>query len=206
MCEYLAATGMEVIIMDNLSTYPPLLEWYRSCPYEVIRMKKNHGHTVLWKTGLIDEFDDRYYCVSDPDLDLSGIPTDYLDVLLTGLEANPDVYKAGFSLRIDDLPQNAYTKKVIEWEKKFWTQKANASFMRADLDTTFALYSKDRDFGLLPPEGKEFHWAVRSPEPYVCRHLPWYLTTEELERNEEENYFMKTTSTHWAQRFKETML
>ncbi len=206
MCEFLTATNVTPIIIDNDSDYPPLLEWYEEgCPYRVIRMEKNFGHLALWKSGLLKLYTDRYYCVSDPDLDLSSIPHDYIDVLMRGLQENPGVTKSGLSLRISDLPQNAYTKKVIEWEKKFWQKKAG-SFFLADVDSTFALYDKQIDFGKLPPEGNKFHWAVRSPEPYTVRHLPWYNTPQSIEANEEEKYYFDRTQTYWAERLKETMI
>ncbi|HWA33283.1 MAG TPA: hypothetical protein VG737_04090, partial [Cyclobacteriaceae bacterium] len=31
----------KIVILDNYSTYPPLLEYYRTCPHEVIRSKRN---------------------------------------------------------------------------------------------------------------------------------------------------------------------
>ena len=40
-----------IIILDNNSTYPPLIEFFNEIDKEliVIRMKKNYGHRVLWK-------------------------------------------------------------------------------------------------------------------------------------------------------------
>jgi len=205
MCEYLEATGVRPIIIDNDSTYPPLLDWYKDCGYKVHRMERNYGHLVFWKSFLINQYSDRFYCLTDPDLDLSKVPHDYADVLMRGLNENPTVTKAGLSLRINDLPQNAYTKKVIEWEKKFWQHKSGI-FYKADVDTTFALYDKQRDFGKLPPEGNKFHWAVRAPEHYTAKHIPWYLTKEKIESSEEEQYYMSQTHTYWSNIFKETMI
>lgn len=31
-----------IVILDNQSTYPPLLEWYAKCQFEVIRLPKNY--------------------------------------------------------------------------------------------------------------------------------------------------------------------
>ena len=44
MSEFLSDHGIEVILIDNNSTYPPLLEWYDKCPYKVHRLKENMGH------------------------------------------------------------------------------------------------------------------------------------------------------------------
>ena len=42
-------------IIDNASTYPPLLEYYKSIPYEVFYMKSNEGQMVFWKNSIFDE-------------------------------------------------------------------------------------------------------------------------------------------------------
>jgi len=39
-----------LFIIDNASTFPPLLEYYEACPYKVFRLKDNVGHLSLWKT------------------------------------------------------------------------------------------------------------------------------------------------------------
>jgi len=62
-----------VLWLDNASTYKPLLDFYESCPYEVVRLPKNHGHTAPW-TFLADVFATGPYVVTDPDLDLSEVP------------------------------------------------------------------------------------------------------------------------------------
>ena len=39
-----------IYILDNASTYPPLLSYYESCPFEVIRLGRNLGFKALWKS------------------------------------------------------------------------------------------------------------------------------------------------------------
>lgn len=204
MCEYLSDTGCEVVLVDNASTYPPLLEWYKNCPYKLIRMDKNWGHQVVWKSGLINDYDDEFYCVTDHDLDLSNIPVDYINVLHKGLEAFPDVVKSGFSLEINDLPSNKFTKEVVNWENKFWQSSQKGIYLHSNIDTTFALYDKKRDFGPLPPEGNRFYWAARSARPYTAKHLPWYITKENM--NEEEQFYQDNTHTYWSQKLKESWM
>src|SRR5688572_32308947 len=96
MCEFLSSTGCDPILIDNDSDYPPLLEWYKSCPFKVHRLKENLGHLCLWKSGIIEEYPEQFYAVSDPDLDLSNIPHDYVEVLMKGFKLNPQVIKSGF--------------------------------------------------------------------------------------------------------------
>jgi len=189
MAEFLSDTGCEVILVDNASTYPPLLEWYESCPYRVYRLRQNRGHMVVWDAGIINEHTDQYYAVTDPDLDLSGVPRDYLQVLMEGLAGNPDVVKAGLSLRIDDLPVNEFTAQVLDKERTYWQAPRDAKgFYQAEVDTTFAVYDRDRERLL----NQKFYWSLRAPEPYVARHLPWYLTRENL-TVEELYYLVKAT-------------
>jgi hypothetical protein len=200
MCQWLAMQGHSPIIIDNLSTYPPLIEWYMGeCPYMVYMLKENLGHLALWKSGILDNFSDEFYVVSDPDLSLDGIPLDWEEVLRRALDNNPQVTKAGFSLRIDDLPKNEYTKEVIKWESRFWqTKQDSLGNYRSDLDTTFSLYERSRDFGALPPEGNKFHWAVRTPHPYTARHLPFYNTKESILADPEELYYHNSVTTYWS--------
>lgn len=206
MCEWIVNTGHTPILVDNNSTYKPLLDWYnKECPYIVHRMDKNWGHLVLWASGLINSYNDEYYCVTDHDLDLSLIPNDWEYILKRGLELYPNMSKSGFSLELTDLPENLFTEEVVRWESKFWKDRDKHGYYHSNIDTTFAMYDRKRDFGLLPPEGNKFHWAVRAPRPYTARHLPWYLTKEFIENNEEERYYQNNTHTYWSQKFKELL-
>ena len=45
-----------IVILDNQSTYPPLLEWYAECQFEVIRLPKNYGFKALWKYAPAEAF------------------------------------------------------------------------------------------------------------------------------------------------------
>jgi hypothetical protein len=142
---------------------------------------------VVWDAGIINDYQDQYYAVTDPDLDLSGVPRDYLDVLMRGLTGNSEVIKAGLSLRIDDLPTNAFTAQILVKEEKYWQADRDLNgFYVAGIDTTFAIYDRER---LL---NQKFYWSLRSPEPYVARHLPWYLTRENL-TIEELFYLVRAT-------------
>lgn len=204
MAEFLSDTGCNVILIDNQSSYPPLLEWYKSCPYKIHMMDTNYGHLVLWKSGLINEYNDQHYILSDPDLSLDGIPHDYVSTLMRGLTLNPNVIKSALSLEITDLPDNAYAKQAYDWELKFWQTKNKDGFYRSTADTTFAMYDQDRKWGEFPggnPSNDRFFDAVRSDRPYTARHLPWYVTPENM--TDEEKYYHMRTNTYWAQKYNE---
>jgi len=194
LAEHLSALGCEVILIDNHSTYMPLIEWYMYCPFKVHRMEKNYLSNVLWTANIIDEYPDQYYIVTDCDLDISQVPSDFIGVLMNELN-DRDVYKAGLSLEIDDLPDNEMTRAVIAHEERFWrTPTTKNGFHLSDVATTLALYDRTKFTGM-------FLNAIRAPRPYTARHLPWYLTKETL--TDEEKYFVETTQwTGWSKYLK----
>lgn len=210
MAEYLSDHNVNVIMIDNNSSYEPLLEWYKSkCKYKVYRLKENMGHKCLYISGILNEYKDDHYFLTDPDLDLSQVPADFIDVLFKGLEHNKSVLKSGLSLEINDLPDNEYARGVFKWEEKFWNPgRFKNGFYESDTDTTFALYDRKREWegfmtNLNEPENlNKFFCAVRSPRPYTVRHLPWYNTPDNL--TEEEKYYLKITGTYWMGQYKKT--
>jgi hypothetical protein len=200
MATYLSDNNIEVILIDNNSTYQPLLSWYDECPYKVYRLSKNLGHKCLYKSGILNYYKDQYYYLTDHDLDISNVPCDFSDVLFKGLE-NENVIKSGLSLQIEDLPNNPYANMAKNWEKKYWErQRDKNGFYLSEIDTTFALYDRNREYKDFP-QGDDFFRAVRSPLPYTAKHLPWYNTPENI--SDEELYYIKSTGTYWLGHFKD---
>ncbi len=174
-----------IIIIDNASTYKPLLEYYTTIDHEVIRMDKNWKHTVFWDAPELQKFRNDFYVVTDPDLDISQCPSDSIRVLFDVLKKYPYIRKAGFSLRLDDLPEDTESyQNIMAWEQqfnRFYDRKRNIYF--AKIDTTFALY--------LPESlvlNENFFSAVRTGAPYQARHLPWYKRPAEA-TNEDIFYY-----------------
>jgi len=176
MADYLAdVPGLFPVIIDNASTYEPLIEFYRTCPHKVLRLDKNYGNCVLFNpdidvlsmVGLTKQ--DRFI-MTDPDLDLSNIPKDFMPLLHEGLDKYPQVCKAGFSLEINDLPNTELTKTVLNFELSNWTRRADDKFYFAYIDTTFCLCR--RWFHDFP--------SVRTDRPYTARHVPWYYTKDNM--------------------------
>lgn len=174
-----------IYIIDNASTYPPLLNYYKKCGHKVFYMKENLGYMVFWKSDIFLEFRKNFYIVSDPDLEiLDACPNDFIEFMFYELYKNPDARKIGFSLKIDDILNNELSTDVINWEKKYYINYNPASNLyKADIDTTFAIY--------LPDQLATFHSfyeAYRTGFPYQVRHLPWYVTKDNLS-DEDEFYF-----------------
>lgn len=188
--------GAEVTIIDNASTYAPLLKWYdelqRGGDVKVIRLLENLGKFAPWKCGAVDAAKSEYYVVTDPDLDLSGVPADALEVLRAGMERY-EVSKAGLSLAIDDLPEDGIVgPEARHWESQWWKNSVDDRFFNAAIDTTFAMYKRSRGAGA----------QIRAKPPYTARHLPWYLTPATM--TPEYRYYLSEASnvSDWGERMK----
>ena len=167
-----------IIILDNQSTYLPLIDFYKKTKYKVIRLQKNFGYLSLWKSSFFkDKIRKNYYVYTDPDvLPILETPKDFLNYFKDCLGAYSKLDKVGFGIKIDDLPNsNLSSKDIIENESKFWKKKINANLFLAPIDTTFALY-RPYSFG--------GYWinSARTNYPYLTRHLPWY--NEKIEKEE----------------------
>jgi hypothetical protein len=186
----------KIIIIDNASTYPPLVEWLAECPYEVVRLRTNAGHRGPWEQGKVLKANDHlraygseHYVVTDPDLDFTDVPLDVVDRCLEGLAISPSAIKCGPALRLDDLPsieQSAVDMRLIlEIESRYWQKMLRPPFFEAPIDTTFAAYSikTPHNIAMLPRAG------VRIGGAYAVRHLGWYLRKDEPVPPELEYYF-----------------
>jgi hypothetical protein len=188
-----------IYIIDNHSTYPPLLEYYNDTPYHVFRLDKNWGYLSFWKSGIYKQFRNQYFVYTDSDIiPISECPDDFLSYFYSLMKRYPRASKIGFGLRIDDLPSCFRNKKsVIEWESQFWQKEIEYNVYLAPIDTTFALYR---------PNAKGpayFHdFMLRTGGIYQAKHLPWYNDDDNL--SEEETYYISVTktSTHWTKEYR----
>jgi len=190
MADWCAIHGVVPVFVDNNSDYPPLLAYYEDCKYKVIRLTQNYGHTVLWNkdNDILDSYvgNDERYIVTDPDLDLEGIPGNFLDILHIGLDKYSHIDKCGFSLEISDLPnteEGNYIRTRVE--SRYWKKKYDAMYYNSPIDTTFALYREGvRNYS---------HIAVRTERPYTAKHIPWYYS-DMSKLPDDEQYYFKTAN------------
>ncbi len=173
-----------IVILDNASTYPPLLDFYDRTQHRVIRLGANLGPRALWRSRAWSEFRGGFYVLTDPDVVPDDqCPFDAVGLFLDTLRKYPDVVKVGFGLRIDDLPScYASRDEVIRWESRFWTDPRDETFYRAEIDTTFAMYRPWRRMGP----------CLRSGPPYLARHLPWYA--DSASPTDEDLFYARTVS------------
>lgn len=177
-----------IVILDNDSTYEPLLEYYKEIKdsIEIKYLKANLGSTALYKVKEQDNHKSDIFIYTDPDLfPIDECPLDVIEHLKKPLMEHK-FNKVGLGLEINDLPDHYDLKqKVINWEKQFWERPYDSNFFHAGIGATFALYHKSH------VSGKEHnvHNCLRSNYPYIVRHLPWYLDSNHLD--EEQQYYIE---------------
>lgn len=188
-----------IIILDNDSSYQPLLDFYRDCPHEVIRLGQNIGYLALWQSGVFSRFQRSFYLYTDSDLLIDPMcPDDFLERFVEALRRYPSLDKVGLGLRIDDLPvENVLQKEIQAHEQSLVRESVDKVYFAAPIDTTFALYR---------PEARGGYWinAFRMATPYLLRHLPWYEVTGEV--NVERDFYLRNArkKTHWTERSRDT--
>lgn len=200
MIEYLAdVPNIQTILVDNNSTYPPLLEYMNSNPPNCIieRMPQNFGECVVWHpdSGLYDKYITDRYIITDSDLDLSGVPKDFLQVMEEGLRRYPDMLKVGLSIEINDLPDNAIGKEAKGWEQMNWVM-LDDMYIKAPIDTTFSL--------LRNRASHDFDKCLRIRRPYTCKHLPWYMNKDNMP--DDERYYLSeigNAHNHYSKRLRD---
>lgn len=203
MVERLQKYGMTNIhIIDNKSSYPPLLEWLKTCPCTVHYMDKNWGHEVFWRSGQFKKYMKSVYIVTDPDIEISdNLPPDWLQVMYTKLGEYRNITKIGFQLRHDDLPDTPENRTLkesiaINHYKNRLTAEPVEMYV-CDIDTTFAMYRP----GNPRPSSQKFYSGIRvvGGGTYLARHLPWYF--DQKNATDEDMYYINHADlkiSNWA--------
>lgn len=165
-----------ILLLDNKSTYEPLLNYYKEIKDELkdkitIRLlEENYGSEVY--TKLKQELPD-IYLLSDPDLELNpNMPHNFAEILLE-ISNKYKAYKVGAAIKIEDnntfIQCEEYFKgqSIQDWESQFWKNKIEDSTYElydAEVDTTFCLvnnaYSNSKQ--------------IRIAGDFTVKHLPWY--------------------------------
>ncbi|MET3179678.1 UNVERIFIED_ORG: glycosyltransferase involved in cell wall biosynthesis [Variovorax guangxiensis] len=196
---YFEKAGFKNIhVIDNASSYPPLIEYLRASPHKVHYMGINYKHAVLFDSLKFKEIvDSSYFVLTDPDvLPVEECPFDFLYDFFDVLLSHPEKNKIGFSLKLDDLPDHYELKEnVLKWEGRFFDKSKNHGSLKiydAPVDTTFALYRPRAEW-----RTSDFFSAFRMGYPYEARHLPWYRDLSRL--TDEEIYYrsLDQGSSNW---------
>ena len=196
----LRAGYRKIFVVDNCSSYPPLLQYYahleeaHSDAIHVVKLEKNFGHYALWDAELLEQLgiDGRFVYTDGDIVPDPACPGDVVAHLGTLLNKYPIMVKVGLGLRIDNLPEAyRFRDQAIAWESQFWRMPVARGLFHAAIDTTFAIYRGRGEFKLAP--------ALRTGWPYLARHEPWYCA---LDNPSEEQRFYdespKVHAIHWS--------
>ena len=175
----------EIYIVDNGSTYKPLLDWYATNPCKVVMLDDNLGHQAPWICGLVQKLGEPYYAVTDPDLDLFTTSKRTIPLCLEWLEEFPEVGKVGLSLRWDDVPpRSSYYTHVNTYEanRQRNSRVIAGALVDVAIDTTFAVYNRQEYFigGISLLES--------------ARHIPWYYSEKERKADKEFSQYLASAS------------
>ena len=190
-------TIKKIIVVDNGSTYKPLLDFYKHNRvqqwFSLIEMNKNHGHRVV-----VDQLSSvlpDVFVVTDPDLQMSPkTPRDFLSRFLD-ISRRHQAGKVGVALDIsanEKFRDNLTTvqgQTIREWESQFWRHRLTDptyELYDAAVDTTFALYNKQFS------QSKH----IRVAGDFVAKHLPWYIE-DQLPEDEKQFYLNSANCASW---------
>ena len=176
----------EIIIVDNDSTYPPLLEWYATNPCRIEKLDTNVGMGAPWVSGVVKQLNGAPYVLTDPDLGLEETPDDTLLYLLDKLNTL-QLDKVGLGLDWQIVEKKSpYYERLNLYEKSRWNNSPvkDDVYTEVQIDTTFALYNVDH----------YFIGGGSTTFPYVARHYPWEFSIEEARNSEEFMYYMDSAT------------
>lgn len=178
-----------ITIIDNQTTYQPTLDWYKVSGTNVFI---NTIDQTLYDTGTFyrlacelnvhpfSELIKNYYVFTDSDVvPQSFAPDDFIDQMISVCK-ELNVPKVGMGLRIDDLPDNDFSKYVISLEAGMWTNKIpheSYDVYKAGVDTTFAVYAPN-----VPPLLMQN--VVRMGGDFIAKHIPWYYEVANMPADE----------------------
>lgn len=176
----------EIIIVDNDSSYPPLLEWYATQPCRIEKLNTNVGVAAPWISGVVNSLNGFPYVITDPDLGLEDTPDDTLLYLLDRLNSL-QIDKVGLGLdwqRVES--KSPYYGHMHSYEKTRWNKSkvVGGVYMDVQVDTTFSLNRHP----------VYFVGGSSTTFPYVARHYPWEFSIEEARNHEEFMYYMNSAT------------
>jgi hypothetical protein len=191
-----------ITIIDNQSTYQPLLDWYKESGLDVFynNVTENSCHAfrdlVLIGHPKFIDIISNWYVFNDSDIiPLETVPDNFINDLIE-YAIRHQRPKVGMSIKIDDLdmsyPLNAW---VHSYESTYWTNAivdGDVELYPHPIDTTFAVHAP----GMIPTWSDN---TLRVGEPYIVKHAPFYYNPESLP--EDEKYYlehMNKQSSNWS--------
>ncbi len=185
-----------IYIVDNRSTYQPLLDFYKKGLDENTKLHIYSENTFIPNMrDFIDRFINgkyEYYVISDPDImPHPATPANFLEIWKNYIE-NKNFHRVGFNLIIKDLPLWLNEREmIIHNESELIKGKEVVAYggftgYKAPIDTTFCLYKSSNGGWQSPMPGKDWGNCLRIFEAY---HLSWYQDPDYV--NEEMDFYYK---------------
>jgi len=196
ICERLINITNNIFIVDNNSTYGPMVNFLDNSKLNIIRLSKNHGHRV-YELESIKKIVGPIFLLTDPDIEISDAVDKKTIQIMYETSEKYKIRKVGVALDIsgDNLREDVkYENQTIkQWESKFWQNKVmheEIEMYWADIDTTFCLINNNYTT----------NWPyIRLAGPYTSKHLPWYKDWKnQLMPGEYESYMSGNRSTNWC--------
>ena len=195
MVKQLEKYTTDIVIIDNNSTYLPLLDYYeKDYKYTVLKQSKNHGHKV-YEQSFVSKIVGNIYFITDPDLKFNPkLPKDFIKQMID-ISIYFEAEKVGFALTYNtsDIRKDCicFGKSIKDWEHQYWQVKLfypNHEIYDAAIDTTFCLVNKQNKGG---------HYRVAGN--YTCKHLPWHINFEKDLPKEEYDYYLNNniSTNYW---------
>ncbi len=197
MVKQLEKYTSDILIIDNASTYQPLLDYYaKDFKYTLLKQKANYGAYVYWENRIQKIVGD-IYILTDPDLQFNlNLPDNFIHEFIDIMNYFK-VSRVGFALFIDsdDIRTDVtfLGKSIKVWESQFWQHRLtyplcpSMELYKADIDTTFCLINK-----------RYQNHHIRVAGDYTCFHIPWHKNFQhQLEEGEYQNYLRNNISTNW---------
>jgi hypothetical protein len=196
-----------IIIGDNGSTYPPMVEMLDtlSKKYHVVLWGKNLGPRVYTENKDICSKMPKNFIVTDPDLLFNDrMPKTAIDKMKRVLETY-EVSKVGLAIDIDTPEERERffnPHQVDLWERNYWSRKIDRlpevdDLYAAPIDTTFSLYNRNQFLLEIDKVAGNMTCntsAIRIAGRFTCRHMGWWAKQP---LTDDEYTFYKDTHT-WS--------
>jgi len=197
MVEQLEKYTSDIIVIDNASSYQPLLNYYANAfKYTILKQKENYGHNV-YRADRIQKIVGDLYLLTDPDLQFNAnLPENFIREFIDIMNYF-QASRVGFALFInsDDIRTDVTFsgRSIKEWESQFWQKPLiyppipRMELYNADIDTTFCLVNR-----------KFQGHHIRVAGDYTCFHIPWHNNFQcQLDEGEYQSYLINNISTNW---------
>lgn len=183
------AGHQRIVLLDNASTWEPLLEFYRETPHDVVYLGENVGARGLWTRRLAPS---EWFVYTDPDVvPMDECPLDAVAHFKALLDRYGMFRKAGFGLYLEDLPAHCpslgHERSLMHPGPRpvppHGSCQLEPGVFQSAIDTTFALCRPDSPFD---------YYAIRTGMPYMARHdcPSWY---RDRPLTDEDRYYLANT-------------